>query len=105
MQQQRHLQRRSDRACAIFYGTDGSGRNDGKPSLKPRSAMKKAKEAVLMTYSQVLNLLLETNTTEDVIGEADIYILPFTETIKSKPLRLAEALWIKTLCVLQVFFE
>lgn len=47
--------------------------------LKPKSSKEKAKKAVLMTYSQVVNHLLETYATDNVIYKVDKDILRFTQ--------------------------
>lgn len=73
-------------------------------SLKSKSLKKeeKTKEGVLKTYSRILNRLLNTYATDNVIAEADIDISRFVQPMNSTPLQFADVLLMKTSHVLQV---
>lgn len=54
---------------------------------EPKSSKTKTREGVLMTYSQVVNHVLETYASEDVIVEVDTHILLPTKATNLTPLQ------------------
>lgn len=58
---------------------------------------------MLTSYVQVVNTLLQTSATADIIAEADTSIVRFTQLQYVSPLRYANALWMKILRCPQVY--
>lgn len=57
------------------------------------------------SYVQVVNRLLETHATEEIIVEADREIVRFNQPTYMSRLQYADALWMETLHCPQVYDE
>lgn len=71
----------------------------------PSKSHRRHKEGTLTTYCEVVNYLLETYATDDVIAETDAEILRFTQPPTKSPTEYAEALWNKALRCDRVYDE
>lgn len=70
--------------------------------LKSSSRHGSVKEGLLTSYKQVVNQILETYETKDIIAEADTKTVRFPPSINMSSLQYANDLWIKTLRCPQV---
>lgn len=74
-------------------------------SLKQDLSKKAKKEVVLSTYSRAVSQPLETYPTNNVIAEVDKDVLQVKDPPNINRLSLADALWMKTLRITNVYNE